>query len=394
MKGAAMYKRQTARNAPARAARQTHLSKIKTVNLGAYYTAPEETEIVWRMLEGMLPRGAVVFDNACGYGAFLRGRKNEIGCDIDETAAARARAQNPHAAVFCANALESVSRKKFNIPESAPLVMVGNPPYNDRTSQVRQNIKTGGGGADTDIRTRDAGISFLRSYDKLRADLVCVLHPLSYLIKRSNFSLLGGFAKNYVLLKAEIFSSARFPGNSKNSPFPVAAALYARGENGTSYMDICRFRFRADGADFAVGDFQYLGGFVQKYPQRRRGLHDLDGVMFYTMRDINALRRNRTFIFGEDKRGVFIEKTRLPYYIYADAFKQHINRVPYYFGNSDIMIDDALFSRYMPHFLSDAARRLPELKNYIAAPKNACAAESKRKIEKYFQKLLGKHYAH
>lgn len=378
--------------AAAHSARQIHLSRGETVNLGAYYTAPEEIRAVWRMLEGIIPANAVVFDNACGYGGFLRETKNDIGCDIDKTAAAMARIRKPRAAVFCANALEGVSRRKFNIAESAPLVMVGNPPYNDRTSQIRKKIKTAAAGMDEDIRSRDAGISFLRSYDKLRADLVCVLHPLSYLIKRANFARLGGFAKNYVLLKAEIFSSARFPGNSQTAPFPVVAALYARDKKGMSYGGVCRFRFRAGGASFSVGDFQYLVDFVQKYPQQKRGLYDLDGIMFYTMRDINALRRNRTFIFGQGKGGVHINRAQLPYYIYADAFKQHINRVPYYFGNSDIMINDALFTRYNPYFLSDAARRHPLLKNYIAAAENACAAESKSKIEEYFRLLLGAHY--
>ncbi len=371
--------------------RQIHLSRDETVNLGAYYTAPKHVRVIWGMLEGVIPDNAVVFDNACGYGSFLRGHKNEIGCDIDQRAAARARTHNPLATVLCANALAGVSRKKFNIAECAPLVMVGNPPFNDRTSQIRKNIKTATIDMDVDIRTRDLGVSFLRSFDKLRADWVCVLHPLSYLIKRANFALLGDFAKNYVLLKAEVFSSACFPDNSQITPFPVVAALYARDKTGMSYDDICRFRFVTDGADFSVGDFQYIGDFLQKYP-RQQSKQDLDGIMFYSMRDINALRRNCTFIFRQTQGSVFIDPSQLQYYVYVDVFKQFIKRVPYYFGNSNIMIDASLFSRYQRYFLCDAVRRHEPLSRY-ATPANIDACVLKNKLEEYFRRMLGNHYA-
>src|SRR3989344_5858437 len=67
------------------------------------------------------------------------------------------------------------------------IIAIGNPPYNDTTSIIRNSIKDTSiqDKIDADIKTRDLGMSFLLSYDKLKADYVCVLHPLSYLIKKA-----------------------------------------------------------------------------------------------------------------------------------------------------------------------------------------------------------------
>lgn len=370
--------------------RQRHLSRKEMINFGAYYTAPEYVQTVRRMLiRNGVPNGAIILDNACGYGGFLCLRDRDIvGCDIDEKAAARARMLHPHATVFCADSLRNVSRKQFNIGADSPLVVVGNPPFNDKTSQIRRDIKTAETRADADIATRDTGISFMRAFDKLRADIVCVLHPLSYLIKRANFSLLGNFAKNYALRDASVINSADFPGNSRHISFPLTAALYVRDDAGMRYETIRRFRFRTARADFALDDFQYLGDFARKYP-RRREESDLDGIAFYPMRDINALRRNRTFLFSQSG-GVFMNREQLRYYIYADVFKQYARRLPYYFGNHDVMINAPLFRRREKHFIADALRRHPRLREYVAAP--AFSDETAQKINEYFYQLLGEHY--
>jgi len=86
----------------------------------------------------------------------------------------------------------------FNISSNDELIIIWNPPYNDTTSIIRSNIKNNNLKMDIDIKTRDYGISFLLSYNKLNADIICVLHPLSYLIKKLNFNLLKDFTKwNY-----------------------------------------------------------------------------------------------------------------------------------------------------------------------------------------------------
>ncbi len=375
------------------AARQNHLSRAETINRGAYYTAPAHVRTVRKMLRGVAKPGAMFLDSACGYGAFLRNRENYVGCDADAAAAKIARANNPRAAVFCANALANVSRKKFKIAEDAKLVIVGNPPFNDRTSQIRRRIKTADAAADGDIKTRDSGMSFLLSFAKLRADAVCVLHPLSYLIKPANFARLRGFMNQYALRKAEILDSASFPDNSQTVAFPIVVALYVRDKNGTTADNARQFRFSVGDLQFAADDFQYLDSLLCKYPRARR-TDDLDGVQFYTMRDINALRRNRTFLFAPFAQGaqsVPVARAQLDYYIYADVFKHFARHVPYYFGNCGVMIDAARYQNVRRYFVADAVRRHPLLRRYVA-DKTIAASAGDEKIKKYFRNLLGKHY--
>ncbi len=62
---------------------------------------------------------------------------------------------------------------------------MGNPPYNERTSIMQSSLKNKESmQIDSTLQSRYIGISVLRSYDKLKANFICVLHPLSYLIKK------------------------------------------------------------------------------------------------------------------------------------------------------------------------------------------------------------------
>jgi hypothetical protein len=64
------------------------------------------------------------------------------------------------------------------------------------------------------------------------------------------------------------------------------------------------------------------------------------------MRDINALKRNQTFVQKFNSNTIIIDKSKLDYYIYIDVFKQFSCHVPYYFGNCNVLIDNALFIKY------------------------------------------------
>ena len=368
--------------------KQNHLSSAATVNLGAYYTNTKHIQIVQNIISTVVEPNSIILDNACGYGGFLTNNKNEIGCDIDPIAVKQAIASNPNCNILQVNALYQTSRKQFNISEQSHLIVIGNPPYNDRTSQIRKTIKNEKPIIDDDLKTRDLGISFLRSYDKLKADWVCVLHPLSYLLKRTNFNQLGSFSKNYSLKIAKVFSSAEFPDNSKISPFPIVIALYKR-EKGMSYDQVCKFRFEESKIDFAVNDFLYLENFVNKYP-RKIEKEDFDGISFYTMRDINALKRNQTFLFKSVKNSVPISKNQIYHYVYADVFKRFASHVPYYFSNSNIMIDDKLYQKYHKYFLQNSLSYHPQLINYL--PQSNVIDNADDKILEYFKKLLGKHF--
>ena len=217
---------------------QEHLEYKDRVNLGSYYTPPKIVELAWELIESYIDSQTTIIDSACGYGDFLKnsGQSLTIGCDIDEAAIDIARKNTDKVKFFRTNSLYNVSRKKFGIPQqSTKLIVVGNPPYNDKTSLIRQKIKRVDFDVDRDIASRDLGISFLRSYNKLEADLVCILHPLSYLIKPTNFKQLKEFAANYKLVDGLLISSWEFPESAKHTPFPIILAFYRRDTMGMEY---------------------------------------------------------------------------------------------------------------------------------------------------------------
>jgi len=388
---------------------QAHLAYESRVNLGSYYTPTEIVDVAWEMIAPYLHSQTTVIDSACGYGDFLkdRGQSITIGCDIDETAIDVAKKKNNKVRFFQTNALCNVSRAKFGIPQRSHLIVVGNPPYNDKTSLIRHSIKDVDFDIDEDIASRDLGISFLRSYNKLEADLICVLHPLSYLIKPTNFRLLKEFTANYRLVDGLLISSWEFPESAKHTPFPIVLALYQRDTQGMTYDFIHSFRFRIDGKNgFCLGDFDYIAGYVDKYPKKRPTsdytlFSSVDGevhhsekddpLFFWTLRDINALKRNRTFVESYSANTIVIDKQKLDYYVYVDVFKRNLHRLPFYFGNCDVLIDNDLFRQYKPCFISDTVRHHPFLKKHFQIhPIEKQQAASG--LDTYFKLLFGEHH--
>ncbi|MDE0400974.1 MAG: N-6 DNA methylase [Candidatus Poribacteria bacterium] len=373
---------------------QAHLGYESRVNLGSYYTPPEIVNIAWEMIAPYVRSQTTIIDSACGYGDFLRhcGQAITIGCDIDETAIDVAKENNDKVQFFQRNALCNVSREKFGIPKQSHLIVVGNPPYNDKTSLIRQSIKSVDFEIDDDLACRDLGISFLRSYNKLEADLICVLHPLSYLIKPTNFKLLKEFTANYRLIDGLLISSSEFPESAKHTSFPIVLALYERDIQGMAYNFIRSFRFRIDGkSGFCLGDFDYITGYVDKYPKRKnRPTYD-DSLFFWTMRDINALKRNRTFVESYSANTIVIDKRKLDYYAYVDVFKRNLHRLPFYFGNCDVLIDDNLFKQYKSAFISDTVRHHPFLKKHFQI-KLIEKQQAASRLDMYFKLLFGQHH--
>lgn len=390
---------------------QAHLAYESRVNLGSYYTPTEIVNLAWEMIAPYVHSQTTVIDSACGYGNFLRncGQSITIGCDIDETAIRVAKKDNDKVRFFQTNALYNVSRSKFGIPQQSDLVVVGNPPYNDKTSLIRQSIKDVDFAVDGDIACRDLGISFLRSYNKLEADLICVLHPLSYLIKPTNFRLLKEFTANYRLIEGLLISSWEFPESAKHTPFPIVLALYQKDTQGMEYNFIRSFRFRiADKSDFCLEDFDYIANYVDKYPKKKNPPTSDDSVcslveedvrrsgkdnslFFWTMRDINALKRNRTFVESYSANTIVIDKRKLEYYAYVDVFKRNLHRLPFYFGNCDVLIDNDLFREYKPCFISDTVRQYPYLKKHFQInPMDEQQVASG--LNMYFKLLFGEHH--
>lgn len=372
---------------------QGHLSHKLQIDLGSFYTPKHLVDITFDIIKRNIDdRGNfILIDTSCGYGSFLQNKDfaKVIGADIDEQAINEAKKQTNNVEFVVTNALRNISRDIFGIKEKDKLVIIGNPPYNDTTSKNRQSIKDKAAinEVDSDVKTRDFGMSFLLSYDKLKADYVCVLHPLSYLIKKSNFSSLKNFVKNYRLADGLIISSHEFSDTSRSTAFPILIAFYKRDEQGMDYQYIEKYQFRVkDEGTFRLGDFDTIANYVQKYPNKKHlNENDKPVAKFWTLRDINALRRNRTFVDNDTYNTVYIEMEKLPYYCYIDIFKQYIDKMPYFIGNCDVIIDNEEFLKIKDCFIYQSALTNPMLRNKLRFPE---VPDAQLKIENYFKTLL------
>lgn len=368
--------------------RQNHLDRQQTIHLGSFYTPSHIVQIVSRMLSSAIenPREYILLDSACGYGSFLQlqGFKRNIGVDIDEQALVCAAnhlreyqnqlTQPP--LLLHKNALHHVCRDNFKILETENLVIVGNPPYNDRTSIVQNRLKNKEVcNIDSGLKARDIGLSFLLSFSELQADFICILHPLSYLIKPSNFRKLKNFVQHYRLIDSVLISSATFCPKS-HSFFPIIIALYQKDVQGMDYHFIQNYHFKTlNGQSFCLNDFDFIAHYIDKYPNKKRALESQKIAMFYTMRDINALRRSKTFITKDCANAVYVSHDKYSLYCYVDVFKMMLAHVPYYLGNCDIPIDCPSFKKLESLFI--------------------IASETKKlshEVREYFQNLLGEHY--
>jgi methylase of polypeptide subunit release factors len=373
---------------------QQHLNHRDTVNLGSFYTPEPLVDIVYSLLGNNIPNFAknrkewTILDTSCGYGGFLRG-ENVIGADIDKNAIQITRGNTKDCVLFTHNSLFNISRSQYNLRRDSKIIIVGNPPYNDTTSIIRNSIKKVNFERDSDVFSRDLGISFLLSYDKLQADYICVLHPLSYLIKKANFESLGQFGKNYKLIDSVIISSGEFSATSKTTRFPIIIGLYERNLFGMNYNYILNYEFRTrDGKIFTINHHESIGKYITKYPNQKNVSKQDAVAFFYTMRDINALRRSATFVEAENYNTIRVEKKHLALYCYVDIFKEYIPHIPYYFGNSDCFIDFKFFCEIRNVFLSLSAKKHPRLASFADKKYN----DSQSVVHDYFKRVLGEHY--
>ncbi len=341
-----------------------HLSKKDIVNYGSFYTPDKLVKYIHKLINNNINTDIlndyVLLDNSCGTGNLLElmySFKKIIGVDIDAAAIeiAKDRLSQKNIGLYTFNSLEYVDRKQYNILDSDKLFIVGNPPYNDRTSIIQSDLKKYNiYKINPKVEHRDLGISFLLSYNELKADYVCVLHPLSYLIKKTNFNGLGQFKDNYILMDSIIISSQEFCPASC-SFFPIIIALYKKDEKGMDYEYIRRYVFKTDDS-----------------PNKNKVNISNAVAKFYTMRDINALKRSRTFIQDDCSNTVYVTKNKYSLYCYVDVFKKYIDKLPYYFGNFDVFINYNNFKSIEQEFIDSSEKNIRN-----------------EKIDKYFSELFG-----
>ena len=267
-------------------------------NLGKYYTPPHLVAMVKELVQPYARPYSLIMDLAAGCGAFLDTFPDNpwIIRDIDEDAvnflclAGYIYARQD-------NSLAKVSRAKYRLRDDEHIICLGNPPYNDITSLNKrqgQNAKREIDFViDPDIRSNDLGTSFLRAFNKLEADVICVLHPLSYLIKKSNFeNRLKNFKSEYRLQKGVIFSSNEFT-DTQGTPFPIVAALYLRDIWGMDYGYITDFPFQIYKSEdiYILSDYETTDGYIKKYsPTHGLATESEIGLYMHNFRDLNSLK--------------------------------------------------------------------------------------------------------
>ena len=334
-----------------------HLTKEDIVKNGSIFTPTCLTDIVKKKCRPYITPNTTILDLGSGYGAFISAFKSFgtkiIGTDYDKTSVQLLKQEFPHIPFYHENSLLNVNREKYNIGADDDLLIVGNPPYNDTTSAYRKGQK-GELVCDKDLVSRDFGISFLKAYNKLRAHYVCVLHPLSYLIKQQNFRSLGPFRENYCLIDATIFSSKEFETiQVTNSDFPVVAALYERCDKGMDYEHIRQFKFSIfrSRKKFCLNQVETIDGIIPKYPKKG----STNKVQFYTLRDINSLKRNASFVNGPIANGVDVTIENLYQYAWLLFFKENFNP----------QTNEFLYGNLSPLYSKDIEKQ--EIKNLLVA---------------------------
>lgn len=303
-----------------------HLLNDEQIKLGSFYTPERIVDKVHQLIADYKthPR-AVIFDNAAGAGAFIRDEEPNPYkvVEFDPIVGEFLKTKLPRKNVFIGNAISGVSRRKYQIANSDFLIQIGNPPYNDTTSAYRNGEK-GSNICDADLFDRDLGVSFLKSYNKLQSDVVCVLHPLSYLIKEANFKRLKEFSQNYKLKKGILFSSLLF-SNVSSTGFPIVIALYEKKAKGMEYEDIKQFPFSILDSKkvFRLDDYTYVDSFIRKYPPKKTDIPVSDiGIYYYTFRDINSLTRNQGFHTQANSNSIVVHLKDFYKYAYIFAFKK------------------------------------------------------------------------
>jgi len=352
-----------------------HLPKDEIIHLGSYYTPEELVHKVYDFIQPYIDnkgKKVVLFDSAGGCGAFLFGIKQ---CDYriadrDLNACRFLKQHFNQQNVFHTNSLIEVNRAKYFISPSAFLIMIGNPPYNDTTSEFKNGEK-GQNICDEDLYDRDLGISFLKSYHKLNADVVCVLHPLSYLIKEANFKRLCDFKDNYKLIKGEIFSSALFHGTG-TVKFPILVALYEKTLSGMTFDYIRKFQFDVldSSREFILSEYKTTDGYIDKYPPRKNDIKESPiGLYYYTFRDFNSLKKNTSFMLIKHPNSIVVTLENFYKYAYLYSLKSLFNpEDTWLYGNLSPLVDMKEVERDKELYVSYAIktnRIFREIKNSI-----------------------------
>jgi hypothetical protein len=328
-----------------------YLPSPRRVSMGQYHTPAnlsKMAEDVVRPLLDSMPE-ACVFDPAVGMGALLQPFKGHrlVGWDIDQTAVLIMKEMG-FTNVGHGNSLVNVSRKTFGIGDDEKLIIVGNPPYNDGSSQHKRQLKTSTPNTaaicDADIQARDVGMSFMLAAAKLDPEAICLIHPASYLIKESNFKLLHQFSAKYRLEMGLLCSSEEF--GLRGTPFPVVVALYKSGK--MDYAHIEQFEFEVyrntggvlldSGDRLKLANLETTKGFIRNLPPKAgiATISDL-GIYQFNFRDANYVITSATLTTKPSASTIPVQFSELGKYAYLNCFRRYFGK-DFVFGNLNPLV--------------------------------------------------------
>ena len=152
------------------------------------------------------------------------------------------------------------------------------------------------------------------------------------------------------MLFRSVVSSQIFMPHSRTF-FPIIIALYQKNAQGMDDLFIHNYSFKIYPTNqiLRLCDFDFIANYVQKYPNHQDKRKEV--AYFYTLRDINALKRSKTFLEKPQKNAVKVFAHNLKYYYYIHHFKQFAHQLPFYLGNLDIFIDNDAFLSMEDEFL-------------------------------------------
>lgn len=128
------------------------------------------------------------------------------------------------------------------------------------------------------------------------------------------------------------------------------------------YDFIKNYRFNIyEGQTLCLKDFDFIANYIPKYPNPNDKRKEI--AYFYTLRDINALKRNKTFLPKPSANAIRVFEDNLQYYYYIHHFKQFAQQLPYYFGNLDIFIHHDEFLKVSKNFKEETPN--PQVQEYF-----------------------------
>lgn len=303
-------------------------------SLGKYYTPAKLTDLVRREAESHLKTPNIeVADLAAGCGAFLKAFEDQFirGFDVDNDAVAILRALE-FENITQKNSLEQRGRDWFGIPNNTPLIVVGNPPYNDPQSKnkrygtnrklpVTANISE-------ELKAGDVGRSFLKQTFSLNPLQAIILHPFAYLCKGRNFKELCGF--RFRLKTAHVFPSSEFLDTS-STVFPCACSVWEPTSEATDFesewgrVQAMFFPLLDSNRKFCLSLYPTFGNDeLQKYA--KAGASDI-GVYHYNFRDLNSLITSANFMTRKDKNNFPVGWEKFPLYAFVNVVKRRWGHV-------------------------------------------------------------------